>query len=195
MISTIFLILGFPGVGKYTTAIELVRLLSEQGNAVKLLDNHRIANIFFDLIAEADGATPLPKEIFPKIREMNMAVLHTIKELSPASWSFVFTHYLSDTSVNKNYVDSFRQLARHRKSIFAPVVLSADHDELLRRITAQDRRAKQKLVDPAIARTIIESNDLFVPSDALHIDVTKNSPSETARRIIHHAQNGAFIPT
>lgn len=193
MFPTIFLLLGFPGTGKYTTALELVRFLSEQGRVVKLLDNHRISNILFDLIAEADGSTPLPPGIFPKIREMNMAVVRTIEQLSPANWSFVFTHYLSDNAANRKYIDAIRQLAHSRNNVFVPIVLSAETDELLRRVPSQDRRVRQKLVDPDLARGLVESGDLLIPHGALHIDVTAKAPVETARSIIKYASESAAL--
>lgn len=184
---TIFLLLGFPGTGKYTTAVELVRLLSEQGNTAKLLDNHRVSNVLFDLIAEADGSTPLPPGIFPKIREMNMTVINTISELSPKNWSFVFTHYLTDNPTNQKYIEAIRHLADRRNNAFIPFLLSAETDELLRRIPSKSRREMQKLVDSDMARVVVESGDLLIPNDAIHIDVTNLPPTETAASIIRHA--------
>jgi hypothetical protein len=185
----IFLLLGFPGAGKYTTAVELVRLLSGLGAVTRLLDNHRVSNILFDLIAEADGSSPLPVGIFPRLRDINNAVLRTIRELSPADWSFVMTHYLTDNPANRKYVDEIHEVAHYRNGRFIPIVLSAELGELLDRIPSQERRDRQKLVDPDVARAVVESGDLLVPDNAIHIDVTASLPVDTARSILRLAGN------
>lgn len=190
---TIFLLLGFPGVGKYTTAKELVRLLENQGQPVRLMDNHRVANILFALIAEADGSTPLPAGIFPRIREINMVVLHTIRELSPRHWSFVFTHYLTNSSASRAYVDEIRELADLKSLTFIPVVLSAEADEHLRRVPSRERQIMSKLTDPGIAHDLLKSDDILVPYDAIHIDVTNSTPMETALSILKNASRRLFV--
>lgn len=59
----IILLMGFAGVGKLTTAKELVKYPN-----FKLVDNHLWNNVIFRLI-EQDGITPLPEKVWKKIRE------------------------------------------------------------------------------------------------------------------------------
>src|SRR4051812_18502407 len=89
-----YVLLGFPGTGKYTVAKRLVAATEQRGETVRLLDNHRSANVLFDLIAEADGSSQLPSGIFPRVRMINTAILETVEHLSPPDWSFVFTYFV-----------------------------------------------------------------------------------------------------
>jgi tRNA uridine 5-carbamoylmethylation protein Kti12 len=178
----IVLILGFPGTGKLTVSRELVASLSAEGVPVRLIDNHATANVLFDLIAEADGKTPLPPEVLENVREMNQIVARTIENLSPRDWSFVFTHHLRDNEQNRSYLERLQAVAKTRRSTFLAVVLTCDHDVLLTRVAEPERRSRNKLIDPAIAETILEGG-MLVPDQALAIDITVLPPTGTAKII------------
>jgi hypothetical protein len=181
-----YLLLGSPGTGKYTVAQELVTQLRERGEEVRLLDNHRVANVLFDLIAEADGRSRLPASIFERVREMNLTVLRTIDELSPRDWSFVFTHHLVDTEDNRAYVAELAGIARDRDARFVPVILMCELGALAERIPRPDRRDRQKLVD--VDRGLAMTRDPIVrPESALELDVTTLPPVVAAGEIIAHA--------
>jgi hypothetical protein len=180
-----YLLLGSPGTGKYTVAQELVAQLRERGEEVRLLDNHRVSNILFDLIAEADGRSRLPTAIFERVRELNLSVLRTIDELSPRDWSFVFTHHLVDTEDNRVYVAELARVAHDRKARFVPVVLTCELGELAGRIPRVDRRDRNKLVD--VERGLAMTGDPIVrPDAALALDVTTLPPAVAAGEIIAH---------
>jgi len=63
--NTIIVLIGFAGTGKYTIGRELADRM-----AAKLIDNHLINNSLFTAI-DADGVTPLPQGIWPKIRKIS----------------------------------------------------------------------------------------------------------------------------
>lgn len=182
MSTAIVLILGFPGTGKFTVSKELVSSFTTDGLPVRLIDNHATANVLFDLIAEGDGKTPLPREVVDNVREMNQIVLRTIEQLSPPDWSFVFTHHFRDSEVNRSHLEQLKTVAKSRGSTFLPVVLTCDSEVLLKRIAEPERRSRKKLIDPSIGADIIERG-ILVPDQALTIDITDLPPAETAQLI------------
>ena len=85
---TIYHLIGMPGVGKYTTAKELVAL-----TGAKLVDNHAIANVIFNLL-DGDGVTPLPREVWQYVGAVRRAALDTMMNLSPPHLSFILTNVI-----------------------------------------------------------------------------------------------------
>jgi AAA domain len=175
-------VMGYPGTGKFTVANELVSELAAGGTTIRLVDNHAAANIVFDLIAEADGKTPLPIGVLDRVRDINLVIARTIDEHSPPAWSFVLTHHLLDNAQDRAYLGRLETLARQRGSTFLLVVLTCDQDVLLDRVAEPERRSRNKLVDRSIALTIIERG-MLTPSRAMTIDVTHRTPTETAKMI------------
>jgi Mrp family chromosome partitioning ATPase len=89
----LYLLAGLPGTGKYTIALALAALLSDQGQVVRVVDNHYLANPIFGLIDE-DGVTPLPPDVRLRVRDVREAVTQTIEQISPRDWTVIFTHVL-----------------------------------------------------------------------------------------------------
>lgn len=163
-------------------AKELVMALSIEKLPVRLIDNHVAANILFDLIPEGDGRSVLPAVVLDNVREINLIIARTIDELSPAEWSFVFTHHLRDIERNHSYVGYLQAIAERRGSLFLPVILTCETNVLLQRVTTTERRSRNKLVDPSIALSIVEGGRL-IPSDSIEIDITSRTPAETVEII------------
>jgi hypothetical protein len=184
-VPAIYVLLGLPGTGKLTVGTALRDELEGRGHTTKLLDNHRTANILFDLVPEADGSSQLPAAVFPLIRQMNLAVLRAVDELAPHGWSFVLTHHLP-ASADPSYLGEIARVSARRGARFVPVVLSCDLAELHRRIGRPDRVANMKLTDPARIPEMVEGG-VLVPEGALHLDVTSVPPEEAARTIVAHA--------
>lgn len=183
--NTVFYLIGFAGTGKYTIARALCELLP-----CKLVDNHYILNPIFNLI-EQDGLTTLPPLVWEYAMQVHLAVLGTIKQLSPAQWNFIFTNELIDDpkgSSQSLYTDIL-EVASLRSSRFVPVRLLCDPEEHLRRVSRPERRERMKSVSLEDARQK-QGLQLFSPPhpNTLTLDVTPLSPSEAARRILEHAE-------
>jgi hypothetical protein len=182
----IYLLMGYPGTGKYNVAREVVRQLLEVGHETKLVDNHTIADLLFPLVPQADGSSPLPPQLIVRYQEAREIVLQTIEELSPPEWSFVFTVHLVDSEGSRRFVKRLESLAHQRGSAFAFVTLTCDPEELLRRVTQPERHGR-KLVDPGRATEYLAAGMLRPEAaEALRLDITSLPPAEAAAVILEH---------
>jgi hypothetical protein len=183
----LFLLIGFSGTGKLTVARVLRDRLMADGEQVRLVDNHYINNPIFHLIDVA-GEKPLPDGTWDRVGEVRDAVFRTIEELSPRSWSFIFTNDLIDRPEERAYVHRLAQLADRRHSILIPVRLLCDVEELCRRIVSSERRVLMKAVDAGWIRRRVETEEVLDPelASTLTLDVTSMPPEEAAERILAH---------
>ena len=135
--SDVYLLVGLPGAGKYTIARALEALLTSRGCTVRVVDNHYMCNPIFGLVAQ-DGVTPLPPEVWERVSEVRDAVAQTIERLSPADWSFIFTHVV-DTPDDLEWIERLASLAERRASRFVVVRVLCELDELRRRLVTPSR--------------------------------------------------------
>ena len=180
--------MGYPGVGKYTVAVELQRLAAAAGSRFVVLDNHHTSNVILSVLP-VDGVGPLPETVWDRVGEVRDALLRAIKDLSPPDWSFVFTNVLTEHNPRDTQaVDRLIELAAERHSHYVPVRLTCRTDELLRRVPQPDRKTRLKWIDPNGVRTFVDTTELIgIDHPALiDIDVTSLTPEATASRILDH---------
>ena len=188
----VYLLVGFPGTGKYTVAKALAAELTARGQDVRVVDNHYVNNPVFGVIP-IDGATTLPAGIWPLVGQVRDAVLTAVEEYSPPSWSFIFTNYITaeeavEDDVVACYLDRLGVLAERRGAALNVVRLTCQVDELCRRITSPERRQRLKATSPEWARDVVEKYALFEPAagNVLTLDVTALAPADAARTITDH---------
>lgn len=178
-------LIGFAGTGKFTVGRELCEL-----TGAKLIDNHLINNPIFKVV-NPDGIKPLPDAIWDKVKAVREIVYEAIRELSPAELSFVFTIELFESSPEdqKALID-LEELAAARGSLFVPVRLLCEVEELCRRVVAPSRVQMLKSINPEGARrksaqeTVLDSTH----ANVLTIDVTEKTPTEVAEIILRHLE-------
>ena len=181
--NTIIALIGFAGTGKYTIARELCEL-----TAAKLIDNHLINNPIFKVV-NPDGIRPLPPGIWDKVKAVRGIVYEAIRELSPPDLSFVFTIELFASSPgDQRAFSDLEELAASRRSLFVPVRLLCEVEELCRRIVDPSRVQMLKSLSPEAARQKSAQETVLDPTHphVLTIDVTDKTPSETAEMILGH---------
>ena len=183
--NTIIVLTGFAGTGKYTIGRELCVL-----TGAKLIDNHLINNPIFKVVNQ-DGITPLPAAIWAKVKAVRTIVYESIRELSPPELSFVFTIELFEGSAGDHQAfNDLEELAASRGSLFVPVRLLCDVEELCRRVVDPSRIQMLKLINPEAAK-IKSAEETVLDSDhpnVLTIDVTEKTPSEAAEIILRHVE-------
>jgi adenylylsulfate kinase-like enzyme len=188
----VFLLLGFPGTGKYTVAQALASTLAAGGSTAKVVDNHYVNNPIFGVL-HTDAETPLPEGIWALVGQVRDAVLTAIEEHAPHSWSFIFTNFITADEVTEGstagrYLERLERLARSRQTHLNTVVLTCDVDELCRRIALPDRRKLLKATSATWARETTSTHTLYEPADGrtLSLDVTHLPPSQATQRILEH---------
>ena len=179
----VYLLVGPPGAGKYTIALQLEARLADQGRPVRVVDNHYTCNPIFGLV-EQDGLSPLPDEIWSRVGEVREAVARTVEKLSPTGWNLVFTHVV-DRPEDAEWVERLASVAAARGARFVVVRIVCDVDELCRRIVTPSRRQRLKAVSVDVA---LQAHERGVPSlaewDPLTVDVTACSASDAADAIL-----------
>lgn len=179
--NTIIVLIGFAGTGKYTIGRELCAR-----TGAKLIDNHLINNPVFSVL-NIDGVTPLPVQVWDRVKEIRATVYHAIMELSPPDMSFVFTLELRQSNPRDHAaLQDLLELAAARDSRFIPMRLICGVDELCRRITDPARVAMLKEISPELARKkSLEEEVLNVPHQNLRtLDVTKRTASGSVDAIL-----------
>ena len=178
--NTIIVLMGFAGTGKYTIGRELAQL-----TGAKLIDNHLINNSLFTAI-DVDGVTPLPKEIWPKIKQIRRIVYETIRELSRAELSFIFTVQLieEDPAGSRRFCRFGRARSSSPESL-VPIRLICEVEELCWRVVGQSRVEMLKHVNPESTRKTVLSQSVLDPDhpNLNTIDVTHVSALESAMTI------------
>lgn len=173
--------MGFAGTGKYTIGQRLSRL-----TGAKLVDNHLINNPVLTVVG-ADGVTPLPAPVWDKIKEVRRVVYDTIRELAPPALSFIFTMELreSNTADHVGFIE-LKSLAQGRGSLFVPIRLVCEVEELCRRVVSPERAERLKSISPELARKKCEEDKVLTPRhrNLRTIDVTARSPSGSVAAII-----------
>lgn len=182
-IGSVVLLVGLPGTGKLAVARELVSLIEQRDAPVRLIDNHYINNVIFNLLP-TDGVTPLPAPVWDRVAEVRSAVFETIKRLSPLDWNFVLTVHIGDG--DEGFIDAVASLAAARGSPFVPVRMLCDLEELERRVVTPERYQQLKSVSrDDVRREYIERP---VPEidhpNVVTLDVTNLPPADAARTIL-----------
>ena len=184
--NTIIVLIGFAGTGKYTIGRELC-----ERTGAKLIDNHLINNPIFKVV-DADGIKPLPPGIWDKVKTIRSIVYDSIRELSPPDLSFVFTIELIEGKPGEQEAfDDLKELAIGRNSLFVPVRLLCDVDELCRRVANPGRIAMIKAISPEAARKKSADHEVLKAEhpNSRTIDVTRKSPSDSADVILAEIAN------
>ena len=188
----VFLLLGYPGTGKYTVAQALAAHIAERGSTAKVIDNHYINNPIFGVV-KTDGRTPLPDAVWDLVAQVRRAVITAIEDHSPRDWSFIFTNYIHTEEFTEDpgvaaYLQRLERLANARGGELNVVSLTCAVDELCRRIVRADRAERLKTISPEWLRDEVARHALAAPdtSNSLTLDITAMPPAKAAQQILAH---------
>jgi hypothetical protein len=184
-------LIGFPGAGKYTIAKAVAQSAELEDDHYVVIDNHHTANVIFAAL-DVDGVRQLPPGVWDRVREVREALLRTIEEISPREWSFVFTNVLTEHDpADAEVVDRLVNLAARRNSAYVPIRIICETEELIQRVTNDDRKERLKWIDPDGVRTFVASARLISLDEHLAIDinVTSLSPTEAAQQVLQRVRS------
>lgn len=173
--AALFFLVGPPAVGKLTIAREL-----EKRGDVIVVDNHLISDaVFVPMGFQRGDNLDATDDLRDRVRDV---VLEAAAR-APGHVSHVWTNWLLDGDVDRQYVADLRELAQKRGVRFVPVWLTASAAELERRVVQESRLERRKLRDADILRELLARPTLPAPKDALCLDITQLSPAEAANAI------------
>ncbi|KAK4231884.1 hypothetical protein QBC38DRAFT_464820 [Podospora fimiseda] len=173
---------GYPGVGKFTVAKEVCKLLPN----AKVINNHLLINPAAAVFDRTD------EEYQPLRKALRSALLHSIataKSTHDVAW--IFTDQQSSSILGSSVAREYQNAALVRESPFFSIILHCEVEENLKRAVSGNRGStgsNTKLTDINILRGIREREDIFHFGDAneLELDVTELSPIEAAIKIHEH---------
>lgn len=181
------LLLGFPGTGKRTTAVELCTRCSD----FKLIDNQTINRPIFKIL-DLDGKTPITPEAWKMVDRVRDIVFEALVEVARPEANFVFTFYAADESEKDHQIyNQFFETSRKRGATFIPVRMIINEAENKNRIVSPDRVAlmKDTNVENTTRRHANETVLYTGHDNEITIDVTDLSAGDVAVNILEHVQN------
>lgn len=187
--NTIILLSGIAGTGKNTIA----KAINKEDKCFKVVHHHSYldpilrlfgddSSVFWDLDDKGWGALAKARHV----------VLDTIANACPKSSSFVLTYeLLAGDKWHKEIFTDIKKTAEIRGARFIPVRLICDLPELLQRVSGLDRAKFYKTKDKELIKKRFAETEVFksgLPQE-ITIDVSKLSPTESAREILNYVGN------
>lgn len=183
--TTVFHLLGHPGVGKLTVARALAARAKAQGTRLIVVDNH-LTSLPILAVLDHDGSSALPEGTWELVGEIRDRVHRAICELAPPDRSFVFTNVVVESDPRgQRTIERVRAVARSRDARYVPVLLTCERAEHRRRIAASGREERHKWTDPDAVDAFVERERLVRPETfMLELDVTALDPEAAAGTIL-----------
>ena len=184
-------LIGYPGVGKRTVAEAIsARRPPDADDRIVLVDNHLTSNAVLAVVPR-DAAGRVPDRSWEFVAVIREQVIAAIRELSPSTWSFVFTNVLRRTDpVGVSTAVLLQELAEQRGDAYVPVLLHCDAVEQRRRVAGPGRAERGKWTDPDAVAAFVATVDLVVPDGPhrLDLDITRLSPEAAAQVVLDHVE-------
>tara|TARA_Y100001934_G_scaffold195618_1_gene230652 strand:- start:995 stop:1564 length:570 start_codon:yes stop_codon:yes gene_type:complete len=181
----IILLMGFPGVGKYTTAKEIVSRFEN----FRLVDNHLINDPLFYVAGEIKG--DIPRLFWNSAGQIREAVFTVIREMGAKELTYVMTGFLCDDENDRAWFERTKELCADRGGVFVPIALDCEREENKKRASSEERQKSFKLADTDILEKYLDEETIYNPDhpNFLKIDVTTLNPNEVVDRIIDHIKS------
>jgi hypothetical protein len=152
MNNTIFYLISHAGSARRDVARAI-----DTAVRARIIDSQDIYAPIFNLVEHKPPAE-MPDRVWAQVDAVRDAILVTIETMSPAEWSFVFTHAGLDIPADVGVYRRIRATALHRQARFRPV----------------------RLLHGATKHALLA----FDEADALDLNISATTPAEAAERIV-----------
>jgi len=176
--TSIIYLLGRPGFGKKTIALELCKY------DFRLCDNQLINTPIFTLILDENNSIQTSDIVWEGIRDVRSAVLKFLSRHTESS--YVLTNNLYNTDWDRAIYSSVKRMAESRGSKFIPVQLEISDGEHVKRLTDPSRVAHLKSVDIKHVHDEQKLIEIEHPN-LIRLDVSDLSPAQAATEILDRA--------
>lgn len=193
--NTIILLTGIAGTGKRTIGQKITELNPE----FKLLHHHDYLDPILKLLdSNPQNSNPdsiwwsLDDKGWDALKKARKVAFDTITYASPKNNSFVITYELLNNNIYHQAIcDEIKEIATVRKSLFIPVRLICELNELIKRLTNPERKKYYKTQDTELIRKRFSSDVVFQSNlkNELTLDVSKLNSEESAKKILAWAKN------
>lgn len=136
--------------------------------------------------------SPIDASVWDYVGEIREVVYRAIEEMSPTNTSFVFTNVLVESDQrSRGVVERLQRLAAARSTDYVAIMLTCDERQLRERVADPDRLRRRKWVDPGAVVEFARMETLVRPDGVIDIDVTTQSPDQSAVQILRQLGVGA----
>ncbi|KAK1535276.1 hypothetical protein CPAR01_08818 [Colletotrichum paranaense] len=177
---------GYPGVGKFTIASALSKLIPRS----RVFHNHLVIDPVAAMLDRDDAEAY--NDLRTTFRRHALDTIATHPAL--ADKTFIFTDARESGPLGSEAAQNYKAAAEKRGVPFISVVLHCDVDENVRRLGGRrcakdgERASNTKLTDDEILRKIREKETIFQFGDEneMCLDVTSLEPDHSAFLILQH---------
>lgn len=187
--NTIILLMGIAGTGKKTIG----EAITHQDNSFRLAHHHAWIDPVLKLLGNnASVWWSLDEKGWNALNQARDVIFNTIATVCSKESNFLITYeMLANNPYHQEFFDQVNATAQKRDAQLIPVRLICELDELLNRLTQQDRADFYKTQDKKLITTRFANEKVFfsyMPHE-FTLDVTHLSPEESAKQIIQWATN------
>lgn len=184
----IILLMGIAGTGKRTIAEAIVR----QSN-FKLVHHHSWTDPILNLLGTDESVWwSLDEKGWAKLNEARDIIFSTISDVCPHDTNFVITFEMLDKDpYHQIFYDKVLEIVKKRNSLFIPVRLICDTEELIIRSQAKDRKIYFKTSDINLIKMRSKQHEVFYSkhNNEMTLDVTKIAADEAANKILSFTES------
>lgn len=185
--NTVIILIGYPWSGKYTIAKELKTIFTN----THIVDNHKTNDVFFPFLDLSKNLAN--HNVWKYIREVRACQNNFLIQELWKDENIIYTRFLFNIEKDINEYNRIVEVAKKRNSILIPIIIHCTKEEILNRISNEDRKQKLKITDPLLVENIINQwGELLEPisHEFISIDVTCLTAQEAAQelqwKILHY---------
>jgi len=182
--NVIILLMGIAGTGKRTIGESIAKI----DHSFRFVHHHSWIDPILNLLGKDSSVWwALDEKGWAKLNEARDVILSTISDVCPKSSSFVISLEMWDKDpYHKIFYEKVFEVVKKRKSLFLPVRLICNEENLITRVQRDDRKKYFKTTDVDLVRQRVKEKSVFYSGhqNEITIDVSNIPPTDAAAEII-----------